>query len=123
MKKVLLDTNFLMACIKQKIDFFDEIKFLGFQILIPENVIKELKKIKNSRQKLHNRQTAELALKIIKMNKFKKIKFKTKNTDYAISQFANSGEDIIVATLDRNLKKRIKKNKMVIKNKTKLEVV
>lgn len=123
-KKVLLDTNFLLACIRQKIDFFDEIHFQGYQVIIPENVIRELKKIEKSNQKMHHRVSAKLALKILEINKPKKIKFKKRNVDNAIAEFANSSNgDVIVATLDRELKKKIIGNKMVIKNKKKLDVV
>lgn len=123
MKKILLDTNFLMACIRQGIDFFDEISYQGYEVLIPENVIRELKKIISSKQKLHNRETAELALKILSKNKYRTVKFQKRNVDNAIAEFANSKDNVIVATLDRELKNKINKNKMVIRNKKKLEVV
>ena len=122
-KQVVLDTNFIMACIKRKIDFFNEIKFMGYKVLIPKEVIKELKKIINSKQKLHNKETAKIALKIIKLNKFKKIELKKKNVDNAIAEFANSNKGIIVATLDKDLKNKIKGQKMIIRDKKKLEVV
>ncbi len=123
MKEVLLDTNFLMACVKQKIDFFEEIKFMGYKTLIPENVIRELKKIINSKQKLHNRELAELSLKLISKNSYKKIKFKKRNVDNAIAELANSEKNIIVATLDKDLKRKIQKNKMIIRDRKKLDIV
>ena len=46
MKQVLLDTNFILTCVKQKIDFFEEIYLMGIEILIPEKVIEEIKKLK-----------------------------------------------------------------------------
>lgn len=123
-KKVLLDTNFLIACIKQKIDFFDEISFQGYEVLVPESIKKELRKIRDSKeQKISDRDAADIALKILKKNPHKKIKFNKKNVDQSIADFANSREDIIVATLDRELKKKINKNKMVIKDKKKLDIV
>jgi rRNA-processing protein FCF1 len=123
MKKVLLDTNFLIACIKNKIDFFEEIKFQGYKLIIPENVIRELKKISKSSQKLKTRNAAEIALELIKINPYEKIKFKKRNVDKAIKDFANSEKNIIVATLDRELKSKIEKNKMIIRNKKKLEII
>jgi len=123
MKKVLLDTNFLIACIKNKIDFFEEIKFQGYKLIIPENVIRELKKISKSNQKRKSKEAAEIALELIKRDSYEKLKFEKRNTDNEIAKFANSKEDIIVATLDRELKRKIKKNKMVIKGKKKLEVL
>ncbi len=122
MKKVLVDTNFLIACVKEKIDFFEEIAYQGYKILIPENVIRELKKIKESKQKRHNRNAAELVLDILKEQKYQTTKFNKRNVDNAIAEFANSKEDIIVATLDKELKKKINKNKMIIRNKKRLEI-
>jgi rRNA-processing protein FCF1 len=112
-----------MACVRQGIDFFDDISYQGYEVLIPENVIRELKKIIDSKQKLHHREAAELSLKILRKNKYRTIKFEKRNVDNAIAEFANSRDDVIVATLDRELKKKLEKNKMVIRDKKKLEVV
>lgn len=123
MKQVLLDTNFILTCIKQKIDFFEEIKFSGMGVLIPEQVIGEIKKIVNSKQKAHSRETAEIALRILDKHRFKKVKLDKKNVDKGIKCFADKNKDIVVATLDRELKKKIKRQKLVIREKKKLEVI
>ena len=124
---VLLDTNFILACVKQKIDFFEEIKFMGIKILIPEQVINELKKIVNSKKKLHSRNNAEIALKILekKKNSFRRIDLLNygKNTDKRIKNFADKNEEVIVATLDRELKSKIKNQKLTIREKKKLEII
>ncbi len=52
MKKVILDTNFIVTCVKQKIDFFEDIKLQGIKILIPKQVIKETENLKTSNAKL-----------------------------------------------------------------------
>ena len=36
MKQALLDTNFILSCIRKKIDFFEEIRLMGIKIIIPE---------------------------------------------------------------------------------------
>ena len=123
MKKVILDTNFILTCVKQKIDFLDEIKFMGIMVLIPEEVLKEIKKIKNSGKKLHFRENAKLALKILDKNEFKKIKLDTAEVDKGLVNFAKKNKDVIVATLDRELKEKIKKPKLVIRGKKKLEII
>jgi uncharacterized protein len=123
MKKILLDTNFIINCVKQKIDFFEEIKLLGFKIIIPENVIREIEKIKNSKQKQYNREAANLALRILEKSEYERIKFKKRNVDKAIKDFVDSENNIIVATLDKELKNKIKGHKMIIRNKKKLEII
>ncbi len=127
MKITILDTNFILTCVKQKIDFFEEIKFMGMEILIPEQVINELKKVVNSKKKFHFRKDAELSLKLLEKekNSFKKIDLLKygKNTDKRLKNFTEKNKNIIIATLDRELKNKIKNPKLVIREKNKLEVI
>lgn len=123
MKKVVLDTNFILSCVKQKIDFFSYIQLQGMEILIPEEVLGEIKKIKDKGKKLHFRENAQLALKILEKEKFKKIKLGINDVDQGLINFAEKNKDVIIATLDRELKKEIKKPKLVIRGKKKLEII
>ena len=111
-RRCLLDTNFILTCIRQKIDFFEQLEKEGFQIIIPRQVIRELKKLE-----------AELALNLLKKNKFKKINLKGKNTDNGIVNFAKKNPKIVIATLDREIKKKIKNPKLIIRRKKKLEII
>ncbi len=112
MKEVILDTNFILTCIRQKIDFFEELKLQGYQILIPKQVIEELKKL-----------GGKLSLELLKKNKFKKIDLKGKNVDKAIINFARKNPNVIIATLDREIKNKIKNPKLIIRGKKKLEII
>lgn len=112
MRKVVLDTSFILSCIRQKIDFFEILKLEGMQILIPEKVLKELKALK-----------ADLALAVLKNNKFKKINLKGKNADRAIINYANQNSGILIATLDKEIKKETKNPKIIIRQKKTLEFV
>lgn len=123
MKKAILDTSFILTCVKQKIDFLNEIKFMGMDVLIPEEVLDEVRKIMNSRKKLHFKEDAKLALKILDKGGFKKINIGTSYVDKGIVNFAEKNKDVIVATLDKKLKNKIKKPKLVIRGKKKLEVI
>ena len=123
MKKVILDTNFVLTCIRNKIDFSEEIKLRGIQILIPQQVIKEIRGIADSRKKLRFREEANIALKILEKIPFKKIDLKEKNVDKGIIKFAEKNKKAIIATLDRELKRKIKNSKLVIREKKKLEVI
>jgi len=113
MKKIILDTSFILTCVKQKIDFFEEL--IGNQILISEQVINEVKKQKTS--------NSELTLKILGKNKFKKIDIGKGHVDKRIILFAKKNPKIIVATLDRGIKKGIKNQKLIIRGKKKLEII
>ena len=112
MKSALLDTNFILICIKQKIDFFEELYFRGYQIIIPDKVIDELKKLK---------QTS--TLKLLEKNNFKEIILTEKNTDNSIINYARKNPDILIATLDKQLSNKLKNRKIIIRGKKKLEIV
>ncbi len=130
MQQIILDTNFIMTCVKQKIDFVDEIPAMGYQILIPKEVIIELKKLKKDEKKqksLKNRDLASLCLKIIKPLKTIKLN-KTnhkKHLDNLIVNYIKENKNIGVATLDRELKKRLKNKTRIltIRGRKKLEFV
>lgn len=117
--KILLDTNFILSCIRKKIDFFEEL--MEYEILIPKQVIDEIKKISASKKKLKFRDEANLALKILEKSRFKKIKLEDDYVDKGIRKFAQKNQDIVVATLDEALKKKLKR-RLVIRGK-KLEIL
>jgi rRNA-processing protein FCF1 len=112
MKQVLIDTNFIITCIKQKIDFFEEIYLMGIQIIIPEQVINELEKLKQ-----------EQALRLLEKSKFKEISLKGKIVDNSIINYAKENPSIIVATLDRGIQNKIRNKRMIIRSKKKLEII
>jgi uncharacterized protein len=123
MKIILLDTNFMITCVKQKIDFFEEINLMGMKIFVPEEVIKEIKKIANSKQKAHSKDAAEITLKILEKNIFEKIDLDNKNVDKGIIKFANKNKDVVIATLDKEIKDKIENPKLVIRQKKRLEIL
>ena len=112
--QVILDTNFIISCIKQKIEFFEELKYLGFKIIIPKQVIDELIKL--------NR---KLELKILEKyrGEYRVIRFKRGYVDKGMIEFAQKNPRVIVATLDSDLKNKILNHKMVIRGKKRLEVI
>lgn len=123
MKKVILDTNFILTCVKQKIDFFNEMYLEGFGILIPREAVRELNSIAKSGKKLKFRESARIALKLIEKNRHEEIELKTGNVDNGIVRFAKENPEIAVATLDREVKRKTKNPKLVIKGKKMLEII
>lgn len=103
--QILLDTNFIIELVKNKIDIFD-IGNYG-EITIPKQVIQELEKIKKE-AKLEDRKNAELALKIIAINKAKLniIHLEKKYVDLGLEKYAIN-HNFILASLDKNLKKKL----------------
>ncbi len=121
MKKVLLDTSFILNAVKSKIDFIEELFLNGFQILIPNKVIKELQKVSKSYKKLKFRNNAKIALEILKKafneKKLKKISLKGRNVDSSIAEYLNENSDIFLASTDKELNKKVKNRKVILRYK------
>ncbi len=132
MRKILLDTSFILSCVEKKIDFFTELHNDGFEIIIPKQVIIELEKIslptsthsKTSKEK----ENSALSLRIILNNVFDKIDLRQnilsskKSVDDLIIDFVKSNPDIYLATLDKGLQRRADNKKIIIKGK-KIEAI
>lgn len=103
MKKVFLDTNFLMDLGRFRIEL-DEIEDLvtkPYCLLIPSPAVDELNRLA-ARNK-----NAKVALKLIEMKGIKILDCKEKDTDRAILALAD--KDSIVATNDAGLRKSLKR--------------
>lgn len=101
-----------MACTRQKIDFFEKIQHEGMKILIPLQAIRELEGL-----------GADTALKILDKNEFDPIAIQGKDADTAILKIAKKDPELIVATLDQGLQKKLKNRKMIIRGKKTLEIL
>lgn len=123
MKKAVLDTNFILNSVKQKIDFFDDIRVMGFEVVIPEEVLTEIERLAEKGKKLHTRDNAKITLKVLENNDFKTMKLNSDNVDRALKELAKKNKNLIIATIDRDLKYKIKRPVMIIRGKKKLEVV
>ena len=122
MVHVILDTNFILSCIAKKIDFFNLIPGMGMKIIIPLQVMDELKKIsRQGRGKFKD--NAKLALAMLEKNKFGRMDLYNKNADNGIVKIAEKNPSYVIATLDRELKSRIKNHKLVIRGNKGLEIM
>ena len=117
MKTAILDSSFILTCVKQKIDFFEFLENEGFQIVIPKEVIKEISGVAKSRD------YGKLALQILKKNKFKEISLKEKVVDFGIVKYAKENPQAVVATLDSGIKRKIKNKKLIIRGMKRLEII
>lgn len=115
MKKVLLDTSFILSCVRKKIDFFEEIKNLGIEIIIPLGVIREISCLSNSKYE------ASVALKLLEKNIFSEISLKGGNVDKSIINYVNKNH-LIIGSLDNEIMEKTKGSKMIIRGKQ-LEIV
>lgn len=113
MKQVILDTSFILTCVRQKIDFFENL--LEYQIIIAKQVIDEIKRLATP--------NSQLSLKLLEKNNFKEINLGKGHVDKLIIQFAKENPRVIVATLDKEIKNKVKNNKLIIRVKKKLEII
>jgi rRNA-processing protein FCF1 len=121
MKYAVLDTNFILSCLRKKIDFFSEIELKGIKILIPEEVIHELNNLAEKGGKTVQNE-AKIALLHLKKNSFEKISLKTKNVDNGIVKIAQENKEYIVGTLDKEIKNKIKNPQFIIRGEKNLEI-
>ncbi len=107
---IILDTNFLIYCAKNKLDYKEEISNLineGFELVVPFQVVNELTKLKDDKLKKvsgKDKDAALLAKKLLIHNKVKVINIEGKTVDEAIVNIANSDVKNIVCTLDRGMR-------------------
>ena len=132
--KILLDTNFLVYCAKQKIDYLYEIDNLAIEksaIIVLSSVIDELKRLEEEVKKRSDRDAFSLALSMlqdyIKKGKIKILKT-DKKADKAILELSEKDKakgKIIVATADKELKRALKGRArlLVIRGRKKLELL
>jgi len=122
MKYAVLDTNFILSCIRKKIDFFDLIPQMGMKILIPLQVLDEIRKFsRQGRGQL--KQEAKLALVILENQEFNRIDLYDKNVDNGLIKLAEKNKNYVIGTLDRQIKNKTKNPNLVIRGEKELEVI
>ena len=120
--KIILDTNFVVYCAKQKIDYAEEIGSLvkgKYELYIPSEAIMELLGLKENAKKFTDKQAAELALKMLKTNKINILDINGNGADEAIIKHVKRYPRDIVATIDKKLSLKLKKV-IIIRSKKKL---
>ncbi len=109
MKKIILDTNFLLIPFQFKVDIFSEIERLcsfTHKIAMFDTAVGELEKIARE-QKGRDKLAASIALQLVRHKCIEIIKSKAGlSVDDMTVEYA--GKDTIVATQDSGLKKRLR---------------
>jgi len=115
MKKIILDTNFLLIPAQFNIDIFaeiDRIMLEKYSLFVLDKTIDELKKlIKDKHQKQKDKRASSLALQLIKAKKLKILKTKQ---DLSVDDLIVNLKGHIIATQDIGLKRRLKAKKVKI---------
>ncbi len=132
--EIILDTNFIVYCAKEKLDYVEEIEKLfneNYEIVVPKQVIEELEKIKEKKKERiplfkrtsryrkttgRDKRAADLGLQILEKSRIKKINIKGESVDDAIVNLGKKGNNI-VATLDKEMRGRLDRVILLNKNK------
>lgn len=106
MKKIILDTNFLLIPAQFKVDIFSEIDricLFNYKMYIVDKSIDELKSIVEN-QKGRNKSAAKMALQLVKNKNIEMLKTGKGKVDDLILSILN--KDTILATQDILLRRR-----------------
>jgi rRNA-processing protein FCF1 len=122
MKKVILDTNALMAITEFKLDVFSALHDccdFSFKVNVLEGTIDELEKIINEQRGKFQR-AAKLGLSLLKVKGIIVLKGKG-DVDDLLVQYSKKGN--LILTQDIALKKRLAKPYLTIRQKRKIVLV
>lgn len=117
--RVLLDTNFIISCIRKKIDFISQLEDKGFNVILPKEVFEELKDLKKNIKESHpDRAAIDVAFELFEKRKVKKMvlggtALRKTHIDEALIHKGKDG--FYIATLDNAIKRSVP-NKIVISN-------
>ena len=126
--KILLDTNFVLTCVKEGIDIetlSNEIIDEEIEWILPQQVLNELGNLKDKKEhKKKDKDAAKLTFEVLKTLNPKIVDIgKNPNIDLAIINYIMDKE-ITLATLDKELKNKMKNKKILtIKGKNYLTLI
>ena len=126
--KILIDTNFAITCAKNKIDFpslTNEIIDQKIEWLVSQDVLNELGNIKNKTGiKEKDKQAADISFQLLKdLNpEILNLPGKNPNVDMKIVNYIID-KDIVLATMDKNLKSRVNNKILTVRGKKNLELI
>ena len=108
--EVIVDTSFIISCIKKKIDFVLELEGMGFKVLLPKEVFEEVKDLRINSD-IGTRTAANVAIEMFSKRKVKSMTLGDKIVDEGLIEFGKKGA--YIATLDSVIKRSVP-NKVII---------
>ena len=119
--QVLLDSSFIISCVRDRIDFISQLEEQGFTPVVPREVLQEMKDLRTSNRASHeDRAAVDVALEMIEQKGVKKNSLgKGRVDDFLIRR---GQEGIFIATLDKGIKKRIPKKIVIFKAQNRVGV-
>jgi rRNA-processing protein FCF1 len=114
--QVILDSSFIISCVRERVDFLAQLVEQGFTPVVPREVMQELKDLRTSNRVSHDERIAvDVALEMIEKRDVKKTTMgKGKVDDWLIRK---GQEGVFIATLDAAVKKKVPKRIVLFKSK------
>ena len=110
--EVLLDTSFIVSCVKQQIDFVEQLRSQGFSVVVPREVLQELKDLAaRDGVRREDKVAVDVALSVLEKEKVKKMRLRSGKLDDGLVKKGQEG--IWIASLDKEIKMSVAK-KIVI---------
>ena len=110
--EVILDSSFIISCVRDRIDFLTQLEEQGFKVVIPREVMQEMKDLRNRKGSSHDERLAiDVALEMFSNKKVKKVGIGKGKVDEALIKKGKTGT--YIATLDKEIKRQVP-NRVVI---------
>ena len=114
--EVILDTNFIISCILKKIDFLFELEGKGFKVLVPREVIQEMKDLRmRGGQSREERAAIDIAFEIFEKKKVKGMSLGGGKVDDGLIKIGKAGA--YIATLDNVIKRNVPNRIVILSSK------
>ncbi|MEA3329878.1 MAG: hypothetical protein U9Q06_03990 [Nanoarchaeota archaeon] len=107
--RIIIDTNFMITLVKEKISLDESLEELFgiYKLVVPIQVIKELEKLsEDKKQKVKDREATKISLQLLKDTE--KINLEKEFVDAGIIKYVKDHKATLVATLDKELKQKIR---------------
>lgn len=112
--QVILDSSFIISCVRERIDFLTQLGEQGFTPVVPREVLQEMKDLRVSSRVSHEERVAiDVALELLEKGKVKKTSMGQGRVDDWLIKRGQEG--IFIATLDTGIKKRVPKRVVIFK--------
>ena len=119
--EVLLDTSFIVSCVRRKIDFVLQLEEQGFKVILPKEVYEELKDLKKKSAASHETRIAiGVAMELFEKIKIKKMVLGHEKVDNALIRRGKQG--YYIATLDRVIKRSVPRRVVILDAQNKIGV-
>lgn len=104
--EAILDTNFIIGCVKEQIPFLEQLREKGFTPMVPKEVLEEMKDLR-FKVPHDQRVVIDLGFVLLEQHKVKKVTLGGRTVDEGLIVKGKQGT--YIATLDGKIRKMIPK--------------